>query len=148
MSDQLTDNRQPTNRDAILKLRAATKKAAKRIREGEVMLEVILHCANGKYCVFQLEDVLTSLLRGNYLAPGQDEDGYYLDANGVIEVALQRGWQEVERDGKRVYICAECVEEQPPPISDHLPARWRVCTSAPSVLCSLSRSEDEVSASP
>jgi len=35
MSDQLTDNRQPTNRDAILKLRAETKKAAKRIREGD-----------------------------------------------------------------------------------------------------------------
>jgi len=34
------------------------------------MLEVILHCANGEYCVFQLKDAVTETLRGDYLALG------------------------------------------------------------------------------
>ena len=73
------------------------------------MLEVILHCGNGEYCVFQLEDARTSSLRPNYVAPGSDEDGNYLDATGVISYALQQDWQLIQRDGKGVYVCAECM---------------------------------------
>ena len=73
------------------------------------MIETILHCANGEYCVFQFQDARVSMLQPNYLDPGQDESGYYLDVAGIISYALQLDWQEIERDGKRLYICAECV---------------------------------------
>jgi len=77
------------------------------------MLEVILHCANGEYCVFQLKDAVTGTLRGNYLAPGPDAGGNYLTVTGVISYALQQDWQLVSRDGKGVYVCAECIEGVP-----------------------------------
>lgn len=73
------------------------------------MIETILHCTNDKYCVFQFQDDRVAMLQPNYIAPGQDEDGYYPDAKDVISYALQMDWQEIEKDGKRMYICPECV---------------------------------------
>lgn len=46
----------------------------------------------------------------NYIQPNADEDGCYLREKDVVAYALALDWQLIQRDGKRVYVCADCIE--------------------------------------